>query len=185
MTDSAPKPRPRKLYVLWAIALTLLLALGSFSWLVVVPVLQARTLVRDEIPAKMFRRPVYTRAMARRDSLDGIAKLGGQRRAAMLLYRYLIWFDGHDFLELGIAADMMAHCGADGLAALRALAEGSDKELRRAGVEGLERAAGHDPAAVTVLRELSEGNEVAPGADVRRLAREALKKIKAAQEKKK
>jgi hypothetical protein len=34
----APKPRSKRLHILWAIALTLLLTLGAFCWLVVVPV---------------------------------------------------------------------------------------------------------------------------------------------------
>jgi hypothetical protein len=34
--------RSRKIYILWAIALTLLLSLGAFCWLVVVPVTQLR-----------------------------------------------------------------------------------------------------------------------------------------------
>ena len=41
--ECPPKPRSRKIYVLWSTALTLLLALGLFCWLVVVPVVQLRT----------------------------------------------------------------------------------------------------------------------------------------------
>jgi hypothetical protein len=37
-----PEGRSRKIYVLWTIALTLLLSLGAFCWLVVVPVWQVR-----------------------------------------------------------------------------------------------------------------------------------------------
>ena len=39
MTEDAPekKPRSKKVYVRWGVALALLLAAGLFSWLVVVP----------------------------------------------------------------------------------------------------------------------------------------------------
>jgi len=47
MSSVEPKPRSRKLYVLWAIALTLLLALGLFSWLVVVPVMGVRSALEE------------------------------------------------------------------------------------------------------------------------------------------
>jgi hypothetical protein len=45
------KPRSRKIYILWAIALTLLLTLGAFCWLVVVPVWRVRS-VLGSMPVK-------------------------------------------------------------------------------------------------------------------------------------
>jgi hypothetical protein len=48
VTDSQPpRPRSKRIYVYWGVALFLLLGLGLFCWLVVVPFLQVRPIVEQ------------------------------------------------------------------------------------------------------------------------------------------
>jgi HEAT repeat protein len=77
MTAPAPAPakRSKKLYVLWAIALTLLISTGLFCWLVVVPVWQVRRVVVQMDSAS------FTGDMA-------IAALGGESKAMRPLVMY-------------------------------------------------------------------------------------------------
>jgi HEAT repeats len=71
------QPRSRKMYVLWAIALTLLLSTGLFSWLVVVPVWQVHSWLTGTVPLGQIR------------EIEAIDKLGGLERAATKLSLYL------------------------------------------------------------------------------------------------
>jgi len=93
VTDEAPagKPRSRKLYVLWAIALTLLLALGLFSWLVVVPVWQSVSLV-DDINREWIRQIGTTDDLRSRRiggfEEEAVARWGGSAHVLPLLRRY-------------------------------------------------------------------------------------------------
>jgi hypothetical protein len=70
--------RSRKVYVLWAIALTLLLALGVFCWTVVVPFFEIRAAV---VRCAKDRDVVKTE----------VENLGGPERAAAKTTSYLRW----------------------------------------------------------------------------------------------
>ena len=45
VTPPAPSNRSRRIYVLWSVALTLLISTALFCWLVVVPYLETRTVI--------------------------------------------------------------------------------------------------------------------------------------------
>ena len=77
--QSQGKPRSRKIYVLWSIALTLLLAAALFCWLVVVPVWQVRTVLAEGniTVGKDSRGPAAVR------------QLGGPEATAQRLRSYL------------------------------------------------------------------------------------------------
>ncbi len=66
--STVEKSRSRRVYIYWAVALGLLLALGLVCWLVVVPVWQVRKVAGD-----------YVYGQCRRE--EAIAKLGGRERA--------------------------------------------------------------------------------------------------------
>jgi len=131
VTDEAPagKPRSRKLYVLWAIALTLLLALGLFSWLVVVPVWQVRSGLKN----------VGWYASGPVDSIPGgrelVSELGGPRAATSKLMLYLRM---PDFVAPGkaLAIDVLRVVGPDAAEAIPVLewfaANGKDVNVRSA-----------------------------------------------------
>jgi hypothetical protein len=82
----APVKRSRKLYVLWATALTLLLALGLVCWLVVVPVFRVRdtheVIVKVDFPRIQPPDDVFS-------PQEAIEALGGRQRAATRLKMYL------------------------------------------------------------------------------------------------
>jgi len=108
------RPRFRRIYVLWAIALTLLLALGLFSWLVVVPVWQARSVLRNRIPAlstfgeREGHVPIPTGV-----AQAVVSDLGGQDAASRKLtvsVRYWPMDDWHTHL----AVRVLGHCGERG-----------------------------------------------------------------------
>jgi hypothetical protein len=64
--------RSRKVYVLWGIALTLLVSTAIFCWLVVVPVWQVRTIVRASLPkTKLGKGEWKAAALAARERLGG------------------------------------------------------------------------------------------------------------------
>ena len=73
-----PKPRSRRIYVYWAVALALLLAAGLFSWKVVVPVWQVQHVI-DEIGCGKLR------------PAAAVERLGGPESAApsLIMYRRL------------------------------------------------------------------------------------------------
>jgi HEAT repeat protein len=88
----AKKPRSRKIYVLWAIALTLLLALGLLCWAVLLPPQGVRDVVvathRDYDRRKEFGGGLGGDEEAA--FLDeGVRQLGGTLAAARLLGQYL------------------------------------------------------------------------------------------------
>ncbi len=101
MTAPSPAPRSRKLYVPWAIALTLLLATGAFCWAVVVPVWQVRKVVTRNTQMWPASGPWCS---------GDIRNLGGPEEAASHLGGYLRmpqWLAPHK----DIAVRMLGQCG--------------------------------------------------------------------------
>jgi HEAT repeats len=78
----AKKPRSRKIYILWAIALTLLLALGLFCWLVVVPVWQVRS-THNELRQVSFQERIPS------EFRMVVSRLGGGQVATVKLDQYI------------------------------------------------------------------------------------------------
>ncbi len=115
----AVKTRSARMYVLWAIALTLLLSTGALCWLVVVPVWQVRPHL-----AELAKWDNFTKG---RDSfgygaaLDGTVRdLGGPALASRRVARYLKhpqWIAPYR----GEAYHVLMECGESGEAVLREL----------------------------------------------------------------
>ena len=220
MIDEAPaaKPRSKRLYILWAIALTLLLGLGLFSWLVVVPVWRARALVAEyaeelQEPLSDTPEPEASKDRVSQD-LKFIERLGGPVRATEALSTYLRLPDGL-CPDKRLVLILLARCGRrpevvireiDGYSrvqtfsieirptentaaldevvhTLTSVAAGSDIDLSLCAIDGLAWLGPEAQAAVPTLEALSR-NPNRPAAH-RTLATQALKKIRAAQEKKK
>jgi HEAT repeats len=123
------KPRSRRMYVLWAIALALLLSIGGFCWLVVVPVWQIRGAV----------------ARCKPDTVDWedralveIENLGGSERAVERLSMYLRCPEFAAPDQVG-AVVMMAWCDEGATPALIGLLEDERVEIREAAAVSLGR----------------------------------------------
>lgn len=86
------KRRSRRVYILWAVALTLLLTAGLLCWKMVVPFMQARHLVENH-PDKWVEGVAssggYCFAPQWSDYTQVIDAHGGPRRASRLLMVYL------------------------------------------------------------------------------------------------
>lgn len=159
----AEKKRSRRIYVMWAIALALLLALGLLCWKVVVPVWQVRKAVRScsrSLFVYMGNRPAgaslggdagatengaawtvaLDRRIARTVFIDResmrreIENLGGSRRAAERLGHYL-------HLPRWVAPDrqaaafMLGYCGRAGVPRLIDALADDDPGVRRRAAE--------------------------------------------------
>jgi hypothetical protein len=97
--------RSKRLYILWSTALTLLLALGLFSWLVVVPVWRVRSIV-DKCTGKQL------------SHAEGVAQLGGTTRAGgriVTVLRYSGVLFGSDYRQKArlTGAQMLGYCEPD------------------------------------------------------------------------
>ena len=104
-----PRQRSRRMYIMWGVALALLLTVGIFCWLVVVPYLQVRAAL-ERCPPAMWPN---LRTEAR--------NLGSKRETARKLRIYLRF---PDFLtpRRKFAVWMLSQCGRDGAAELMRLA---------------------------------------------------------------
>jgi hypothetical protein len=203
-SQHVPKPRSRRMYILWAIALTLLISTGLFCWLVVVPVWRTRRVVMEYATD-------YADEIAEgdscRDRLEAVRILGGPVPAARELRRYLLLPEvvaGHK-IE---AASILPFCGIDARDAVLDVLSGGSYESQWAVVYNLERVsrvvAPPKPCAelvgdAEVLAAIAKAMRQWPGTGLdqygamiikrqasedRQAAAEALKKIKAKQEKK-
>ncbi len=167
---TTPKKRSRKLYILWAIALTLLLTAALFCWLVVVPVWRVRA-VLTLMPTKNYG-PLIT-------------KLGGEHAAATELYEYLRRPDWQAPSKRK-ALDLMSNVSSG----REAIADAPlDRDLLLEVRLEVIRYLGTEPDSSMDdeewrARALERAAREADDPEIRQAAREALKKIKAAQEKK-
>jgi HEAT repeat protein len=107
MTASAPSPEPakrsRRMYILWSIALTLLLSTALFCWLVVRPHVESYYQVRRAID-NMEGKPVFSGAD------EAVQELGGNGEALVKLRRYLR-IPGIDPDQKDEAARCLGRCG--------------------------------------------------------------------------
>jgi len=115
--QAAPKKRSRKLYVLWGVALTLLLATGAFCWLVVVPILEARSAVQH------FKCAARCSSMRRHYNYEPseihkhVTELGGRRKALAKLAGY-VWLPDWMEPERTQAVLLMGGCGPEAVPVL-------------------------------------------------------------------
>jgi hypothetical protein len=208
-----PVKRSKRLYVLWSIALTLLLAAGAFCWLVVVPVWQVRAAMRDfKVIARDGPDPAHrAKEQARRRNI--VARLGGADAACSKFSFYLrlpAWAVSDNDREE--AARTVGGCGAVAIPTLVSMTRDKNREVRR--IATIELAGLDDPrvvqpllavlqdssdetlrfTAVTglmrfnerrVLSALKTASENDESSAVRRWAAHALKKIMSAESTKK
>jgi HEAT repeat protein len=115
-----PEGRSRKMYVLWAIALTLLISTGLFSWLVVVPAWRTRSVVLGTHATYQRIKDLHlsTADAIEADFLDRhVKRLGGEASAARLLRVYLqrpAWMAPKKHVAIGL----LARCGGSGVPVL-------------------------------------------------------------------
>jgi hypothetical protein len=124
MTADQPqtKPRSRRLHVLWAIALTLLLGLGLFCWLVVVPVWRVRSAL-ERISAEQEWSFGQPQSWVSGNPSEEIDRLGGPQKAARAIGLYLR-MPRSISSERWLAVYLLKHCGSAGAPELlRALNE--------------------------------------------------------------
>ncbi len=205
MSESAPKPRSKRIYVYWGVALAVLLTLGLFCWLVVVPVLETRAIVeRFHLASQAY--PTTNRLP---DPTAAVQALGGGEAALPRLQTYLRLPRALAPHRID-ATSLIPFCGERALPALVDLLEDEEPGVRCLAIMQVGQLGGqsaaislvpllrHEDDATRALAALELGDLRAPGAvgplrkllsdanpKVRQVAAEALKKIKAAQEKKK
>jgi hypothetical protein len=145
MTPDQPqgkKPRSRKMYILWAIALTLLLALGLFCWLVVVPVSRVRSLLGDgqsEVPLSEFlsESGERNRPSASTKDIDDVA----------VYLRMPNWIAPQKVR----AALHLGQCGNASIPLLRELLRSRDENLAIAAAAALAEQSKHEEDAIMLL----------------------------------
>jgi len=146
---SGPVKRSKRLYVYWGVALFLLLALGTFCWLVVVPVWQ----VHAALDWKMTYMPVSSTwgpgndfdGKNRKAARESIRKLGGASMAARRVAKYgqmPEWIAS----RREQATWVLAECGADAVPLL---------------LDALPRLAPEDKWSVGMAINLMQGNDEA------------------------
>ena len=114
--DSTNSPseakRSRTVYVLWAVGLALLLALGAFCWMVLGPALEARGAIRQLVAASGEEAAAQEAALVQR--------MDGQDEACRKLLLYLK-VPNRSAHERAAAAALLGHCGDGALAPLLGL----------------------------------------------------------------
>ncbi len=163
----------RRLYVLWAVTLGLLVVGALLSWLVVVPVMQVRAAVGRHISATSSSTTDYLdRAAARAEIED----LGGQEPAASKLAMYLRLprFVAGD---RGVAADLLGHCDGPAVPALMELLKDEDEHRRYGAATHLGRI--RDRRAIPALEAMS-GDVDAAVAQAAKLAVESIRRERGA-----
>jgi HEAT repeat protein len=139
--------RPRKLYILWAIALALLLTASLFCWLVVVPVWQLRAGVwRCYVSVEGYPH-IYAEDIA----ANTVAQLGGGRRAVSTI-RWYVLFPDRFAPHPEHAVLMLGFCGEAAVPALLHYLESDDEQTRAFAAAALGRIG--DPSAVERLTRL-------------------------------
>ncbi len=132
MTPDQPqgKKRSKRMYVLWAIALTLLVTTALFCWLVAAPVWRTRAVVAR------CRAELDDRCPNRDDIRKYVPQLGGPDAAAEGLWMYIVapaWAAPHESLAIGL----LPGCGEGGYERLKQLLADKDPNVRISAVTAL------------------------------------------------
>jgi HEAT repeat protein len=117
-----PQRRSKRLYILWAVALTLLISTALFCWLVVVPVWQVRKAL-----SRCHRQ--YPPDVVKDSHEDVIRDLGGKHAAANKIRLYLRM---PAFLTEGrpVAVVLLGNCGDNALPTLLDIYHSDDDSLK-------------------------------------------------------
>jgi len=123
--------RSKRLYLLWAIALTLLLAAGAFCWAVVVPVWRTR----GELQRVAAETPIQEGALA-----AAISRLGGREAAVRRIAFYLKLPCRTEDLESRWAGVwILGECGEEAVPVLESLRDDFDPKVKMYTVEALRK----------------------------------------------
>jgi hypothetical protein len=123
MTDEPKRPRSRRIYVLWGVALTLLLALGLLCWLVV-PFMRVRSKLDDEKNYSKGRLTLGIEAFGGPDeALSGLSIYYRMPRA-LAPRKYS-------------AVDLLTDCGPRAVPVLRQALRDSNAHVRHRAICGL------------------------------------------------
>ena len=150
--QSQAKTRSRKLYTLWAIALTLLLALGLFSWLVVVPVWR----VSSEINVEPGEVPLEE---CLRDSREPYPR--GDPGTAFHDIAVYVRLPHWIARKKPKAISLLGQCGSEAIPVLERILQGDDDDLAACAAAALTEQAKTDEDAVVLLIAVIE-NRTAP-----------------------
>jgi tetratricopeptide (TPR) repeat protein len=183
-TLAAPGKSTRRMYVLWAIALALLLTLGAFCWLVVVPVWQVRRVLEDhEVgkPSPGYLLPTLPEEPYLVSIFDPdrvFDELGGRQEAFAKLRLYLRAPNGIT-PKRPVVVLLLGYHGRNAVPLLIEQLDHEDPWIRELAAHALGRIGSEAGAAAPRLRDMANDSTE----DVRVVAAEALKKIKSAQKK--
>ncbi len=131
MTEK-PAPRSRRMLVLWAVALVLLLAAGVFCWAVVVPVWQVRTGATGGW------------------EWEDVDRLGGPARTVRKVRLYMRCPDGIAPKKPD-ALDVLVYCGRPAAPLLIQFTTHSDPKIRMSALLSLNALGTDAPEAVPIL----------------------------------
>ncbi len=155
--EAARPGRSKRIYVYWGMALTLLIALGLFCWLVVVPVGQVRSELRKVVEERK-------RAWTQENTVLGsgvfgpmLRGIGGPEEAADRLCLYL-WVPDRFAPHKDLAVEALGECRQPGAvpALVRAL-ENQNPEVRECAAEALRQLkSGAAPAVPALIRALDD-----------------------------
>jgi HEAT repeats len=133
-----PEGRSRKIYILWAIALILLLSTGLLCWLVVVPFIQVRKIVERV-------------ARTKTGEYEEVKRMG----PVVAARRLGLYFRMPESIapEKLAALRMLSHCGQAGAPAIIEALDDEDREIRQAAAEQLPWSEVSAPALIRTLRD--------------------------------
>jgi hypothetical protein len=145
-----PPKRSRRLYILWAVALTLLLAAGLFCWLVVVPVCRTRAELQRLTDGTVLQDKTLSAT---------IDRLGGPQAAIGRIAFYLKLPCRTEDLEVRWAGVwVLGHCGREAIPVLEGLRQDFDPKIKmyvREALEKIKAAESDDVPAPVPLADVS------------------------------
>jgi HEAT repeats len=174
--------RSTRIYVYWGVALFLLLTLGAFSWLVVVPVWQVGAVLEDHEVLKMrgdhllLTAPEEPYPVSVFDPERVFDELGGRQEALGKLRLYLK-APNSITPKRAVAVYLLGHHGKNAVPLLIVELGHDDPWIRELAAHGLGRIGKEAVAAVPRLRKMAGD----PSQDVSVVAQVALEKIEGAQ----
>jgi HEAT repeats/HEAT repeat len=163
------KPRSRRLYTLWSIALTLLFSAGLFCWLVVLPVSRAESILLD----------VSRNAIS---AEDAVTRMGGPKASLRKMRLYLAC-PRSLVSERVMAVHLLGLCGAEAIPILHRTLKDPDPKVRSWSASSLVTIGPDDGRTLQILSplladddHLVRANTAAALADLGAVAVPVLKK---------
>jgi HEAT repeats len=181
-TSSEPVKSSKRLYILWAVALTLLLAIGLFCWLVIVPVYRTGTVIGDSF-GEVSQNPATKYAQDPDGITRALERLGGREQALAKLSQYYRWQifaessgSSPESHKKGLAVLLMGYCGPQARDTLLRASEDPNSNVRLAAIYSLGTIALEVPDAFLDLKRLQRSEDPL----VQLEAERALKRVQTA-----